>query len=238
MFRKQLNEFKLLINNIPCLVILLLVVSVVCMNLMANKTIINMKYLAIDSGILFAWLPFLCMDIITIYFGAKASTSVSILAILINLGCCLIFKISSLIPTVDDYSIYNMIFGGSWFVLLGSTIAMLCSSIINNVINHLIKKLAVSCNDKVQYMLRTYISTFIAQFFDNLIFAILVFMVFAPRYWDGFSWFLIQCILCSVTGSLFELIFQVIFSPIGYKVIKKWKQENIGMEYFNFVKGE
>ena len=50
-------------------------------------------------------------------------------------------------------------------------------------------------------------------------------MVFAPIYWDGFSWTLPQCITCSLIGAVLELIMEVIFSPLGYELLKKWRRE-------------
>ncbi len=62
---------------------------------------------------------------------------------------------------------------------------------------------------------------------DNFIFAGLTFMVFAPIYWDGFCWTLSQCVTCSLIGAVLELIMEVLFSPMGYMVLKKWRREGI-----------
>lgn len=231
--KKEIKEAEILFQNIPSIWIGLFFVSVISMNLLANKTIVNTPYLALDGGIFFGWLSFLCMDIVVIHFGFKASTTVSIIGIIINLITSIIFKIVALIPTFDDYSVLNSIFGGTWFILLSSTIAMLLSSIINNGLNCFIRLFfKKSKNDKLEYFCRSYISTLIAQFCDNFAFSSLVFMFFAPIYWDGFSWTLIQVINCSLFGSLVELICQAIFSPIGYKVSQRWKRNNIGEKYF------
>ena len=88
---------------------------------------------------------------------------------------------------------------------------------------------------KLAYATRTYVSTFIGQFMDNLIFAVIVFMFFAPIFWDGFCWTFIQCVMCSLTGALAELVMEIVFSPIGYKITKKWQAESVGKEYFEFV---
>ena len=88
---------------------------------------------------------------------------------------------------------------------------------------------------KVAFVTRAYVSTFIGQFFDNLIFAILTFMVFAPIFWDGFHWTFIQCLTCSLLGAGLELILEIVFSPFGYLVSKNWKKNNIGQKYFEVV---
>ena len=59
----------------------------------------------------------------------------------------------------------------------------------------------------------------------------LVFMVFAPIYWGGFSWTLPQCISCSLIGAGLELFMEVIFSPIGYDVTRRWQRDGVGRAY-------
>ena len=177
------------------------------------------------------------MDIITKHFGPKAANRISILAAGINLLTCLIFFVASIIPsTADDYTAFNGIFGGTWFILLGSTIAFLASAVINNTMNWMIgKSFRKNPDGKLAYATRTYVSTFIGQFMDNLIFAVIVFMFFAPILWDGFCWTFILCVMCSLTGALAELVMEIVFSPIGYKITKKWQAESVGKEYFEFV---
>ena len=79
------KEAKILLTSIPATVVTLFVVSVVCMNLLANKTLLQLEWIALDGGILISWLSFLCMDIITKHFGPKASTMISVHAAAINL---------------------------------------------------------------------------------------------------------------------------------------------------------
>ena len=244
-FGKWINdEFKLtivLLRSIPASVVALFVISVIAMNILANKTLLQTDYLALDGGILISWLSFLSMDVVVKHFGPKASNRMSIFAILVNLLICLIFYIVSVIPSNAemDYSAFNSIIGGTWFILLSSTIAFLCSALINNGLNFTVGKLFKNNPDgKLAFFTRSYISTFIAQFFDNFIFSILTFMVFAPIFWDGFSWTLVQCLTCSLLGALLELIMEVIFSPIGYLVSKNWKKNNIGQQYFDFLNKE
>lgn len=236
---KGFKETVLLLRTIPSVVVALFVVSVITMNLLANKTLIQTEYLALDGGILVSWLSFMCMDIVTKHFGPKAATRLSIFAMIVNLLVCLIFYIVSIIPSqADDYSKFNEIFGGTWFILLSSSIAFLCSAIINNVMNWVIGKAFKKNPDgKLAFITRSYVSTFIGQFFDNLIFAMLTFMLFAPIFWDGFHWTFIQCVTCSLIGAGFELILEVVFSPFGYWVCKNWKKQNIGHQYFEYVNG-
>ena len=235
--KQERRENALLLKSIPATVVSLFVVSVICMNLLANKTLVQTSWIALDGGILISWLSFMCMDMITKHFGPKASNRISILAVGVNLLTCLIFFAASVIPsTADDYSAFDGIFGGTWFILLSSTIAFLLSAVINNSINWAVgRAFRKNPDGKAAYATRTYISTFMGQFCDNFIFSVIVFMFFAPVYWDGFSWTLLQCTMCALTGAVAELIMEILFSPIGYRITQKWKAESVGKAYLDYM---
>ncbi|MBO5300487.1 MAG: queuosine precursor transporter [Clostridia bacterium] len=236
-FQKEVKETVLLLRCIPATVVTLFVVSVICMNLLANKTLLQLDFIALDGGILISWLSFMCMDIITKHFGPKASNKISVLASAINLMTCLIFFVASAIPSnAADYSAFNGIFGGTWFILLGSTVAFLSSAILNNMINFTISKAFRKNPDgKLAYAMSAYVSTFIGQFFDNFIFSVIVFVGFAPIFWDGFHWTVLQCAMCALTGAVAELIMEIVFSPIGYRITKKWRENSVGKEYLENI---
>lgn len=234
--KSERDKTAILLRSVPASVVTLFVVSVVCMNLLANKTLLQLDFIALDGGILISWLSFMCMDIITKHYGPGASNRISILAVLINLLTCLIFFVASAIPSnASDYSEFDRIFGGTWFILLGSTVAFLASAVINNLLNFAIGSAFKNNPDgKVAFAMRSYVSTFIGQFLDNLIFSLIVFVGFAPIFWDGFSWTPLQCTACALTGAVAELIMEILFSPIGYRITKKWKRLNVGEEYFAY----
>lgn len=235
--QKEKKETAILLRAIPTSVVTLFVVSVICMNLLASKTLLFLDYIALDGGILISWLSFMCMDTITKHFGPKASNRISILASAINLLTCFIFIIASLIPSnAADYTAFDSIFGGTWFILLGSTVAFLASAVINNTLNYAIGKcFSRNPDGKLAYAVRTYVSTFVGQFFDNFIFSVIVFAVFAPIFWDGFHWTVLQCAMCALTGAAAELIMEILFSPIGYRITKKWRENSVGKEYFEYM---
>ena len=210
------------------------------MNLLANKTLVQLPWIALDGGILISWLSFMCMDITTKHFGPKAANKIILLAVAINLLTCLIFFAASIIPSnADDYSAFNSIFGGTWFVLLGSTVAFICSGIINNMLSWSIgKALENNFSYRAVFMMQTYVSTFIAQFLDNFIFSLIVFVGFAPVFWDGFHWTVLQCAMCALTGAVAELIMEVIFSPIAYRIVTNWRQNSVGQEYLDYIELE
>ncbi len=237
--KKEKYQTEILLKSIPATVTTLFVVSVICMNLLANKTLLQLDWIALDGGILISWLSFMCMDIITKHFGPGASNRISVLAAGINLLTCLIFFTASAIPSnAGDFSGFDRIFGGTWFILLGSTVAFLSSAVINNVLNHAIGSAFKKNPDgKAAYAMRAYVSTFIGQFLDNFIFSIIVFVGFAPVFWDGFRWTVLQCATCALTGAVAELIMEILFSPIGYRIVTKWKNGSVGREYLDLIEG-
>lgn len=236
--KSKMEELKVLLRSIPSLVLALFVLAVIAMNLLANKSInLPVNWLALDCGIIFSWLAFLTMDIMTKHFGPKAATQISILVAIINLLFCLLFFIASKIPGVWGESFVegsediinhalNHTFGGIWYVLFGSAIAFIASAIINNFSNFAIGKLFKKDNF-VAYATRTYLSTAIAQFADNLIFALIVSHFF-------FGWSILQCVTCAITGMIVELLCEVLFSPIGYKICSDWKKHKVGEKYFEY----
>ena len=235
--KREYEDYKILLRNIPSLVVSLFIVSVIVMNLLANKELFSTKYLALDCGFTVSWVSFLCMDMICKHFGGKQAAKISLLALFINLMVCLLFKLMSLTPGMwgEFYSTgltevndsLNSTFGGSWYIVLGSSTAMLVSAICNSIINTFIGK-RLKKDNFVSFAIRSYISTGIAQFLDNLVFAVMVSYVF-------FGWTPLQVITCSLTGALAELLFEIVLSPVGYRGTKGWKAEKVGEEYIRSI---
>lgn len=237
--KQEFFEMKLLLRSIPSLVLALFVLSVIAMNLLANKSInLPFDWLALDCGILFSWLAFLTMDIMTKHFGPKVATKVTILVAVINLFFCLIFFLASLIPGVwgESYvegseniinNALNHTFGGIWYVLLGSSVAFIGSALVNIFTNWALGKILKKDNFAT-FAGRSYISTAIGQFVDNFLFALIVSHIF-------FGWSFLQCFTCALTGMIVELLCEVLFSPLGYAICKDWKKNGIGDTYFKYM---
>ena len=79
------------------------------------------------------------------------------------------------------------------------------------------------------YAVASYGSTFVGQFLDNLLFA-LFFSVWQPWCDPSSIW------LMAFVGAVVELLCQVIFSPLGYKIASNWRKNGIGDEYIALVK--
>lgn len=232
-FKEELKEFKLLLSSVPAFTVVVFVLSVVSMNLLANKSIdTHTEYLALDCGIIVSWGAFLAMDILTKHFGPKAATQISLVAVAVNLVLCLLFFAASKIPGVwsngSDEAL-DKTFGGTWYILLGSTAAFIASAVVNNTVNYAVGKAFKKRPDGVgAYICRTYVSTAVGQFVDNFVFAIIVSKFF-------FCWSWVQCVTCAVTGMLVELLCEAAFAHLGFLVCKKWKERGVGREYFDYV---
>ena len=239
--REFFYDYRLLLRSIPGLITTFFCISVVLMNLMASKTIVRFNmFLAVDGGFLLSWVPFLCMDTITKRFGPKAANKLTLLALVINLFCVGMFALVSITyigdVSRDEFAGFDSIFGFNWIILLASSFAFLVSGIINNILNWLIGRSFVKNPDgKLAYVTRSYVSTFIGQFIDNFIFAYFAFRILGPIFWDGFKQYeFTEVIGSAIVGAVLELVMEVIFSPIGYKLSKMWKDEGIGNEYINY----
>ena len=218
----------------------LFVISVISMNLLANKSIsLPVSWLAVDCGLVSSWFSFLIMDIVTRHFGPKAATELSVIAVFFNLVTCLIFFAGSIIPGTwgESYvpgseeiinTALDNTFRGTWFVLLGSTTAFLVSALVNNFSNWAIGRILKDSNDRfLTYAVRSYLSTALAQFVDNMVFALIVSHTF-------FGWSLIQCITCALTGMLVETLCEVLFSGFGFRILCRMRDDNVGEEYLEY----
>lgn len=238
MIQTQIDDYRVLMRSVPPLVMMFLAISTTLMNLMAQKELLNISWLALDCGFLLSWLSFLCMDMLTKRFGAKAAIQLSLTSVAVSLFVSLVLFVTSVVgnnwSAAYNYenndtinAALNETFGGTWYVIAGSMIAFAVAAIVNAVVNESIGKMTKKNNFR-SFALRSYVSTAIGQFVDNFVFATVVSKVF-------FGWTWQQVFFCSIAGAVAELISEVIFSPVGFKVCRKWEKHNVGHEYLDYV---
>ena len=227
-FLKGLTDAVSTVNPV---IFCLLTVSVIGMNLLANKSVnTGLDWLALDCGILLSWLTFLTMDILTHCYGPHTATVASYLALLINLLMAAVLFVAGHVggvwgesfvegsEAIINQALDNTI-SGTWFVILGSSVAFAVSALANNFMNWGIGRFLGEDGRFATFAARSYVSTFSAQFVDNIVFALLVSRTF-------FGWTLLQCVTCAFTGAVLELLFEVFFSPVGYRISRA-----IGIDY-------
>lgn len=235
---KLMTQTKDALRSIPGPVTAVFVVSVISMNLLANKSIFNLPWLASTAGVFVSWISFLCMDAVCKRFGAKAATILNTFAMVVSLLVSLLFALILKIPGIwassyaaPDQEIANIInnsldatFSSTWYVVLGSAAAMFLGGLVNSLMNKTIGKIVDKHDTFGGFAARSFISTCAGQFVDNLTFGLFVSYVF-------FGWTMTQVFACGFMMMLVELLFEAVFSPVGYKLSMKWKREEVGKEY-------
>lgn len=250
---KELEDYKQLLRAVPSTVVVFFTLSVVCMNLLANKLLLDPSVteklfggFTLDCGFTISWISFLCMDMVCKRFGPKAATKLSIFAIVTNLLVTIAFWLLMLSPGLwwpaygEDGTINTSVnealcsvFSGSWAIVAGSAIAMLLSSLVNSTLNFAIGKL-ISDTDQTSYKkfaIRSFISTGVAQWVDNIVFVLILGWLLYHNIPEYFS--ATNLIINPIIGMGFELICEVIFSPLGYKISKNWAEEQVGQNYLS-----
>lgn len=237
----DMKDWKKLLRSIPGLVTAFFIVSVLAMNLAAAKTIImtTPSWLGVTGGVLLSWIPFLVMDIIVKTYGSKAATKMNILGLGVNLlfvGFMHFITTFQIGGDPSTYAAFNATFSQTWQILLASSIAFLVSGIINNVLNAAIGKMFKKNPDgKIAYITRTYVSTAVGQFIDNFIFTGLAFLVFFQlSIGTSLGWTIYTVLGTAVFGAALELAMEVLFSPWGYRICQKWRQEGVGKDYLEY----
>lgn len=219
-FKGFLLECRADLKRVPSLLFTILAISVVSMNLLANKELFRADWIALDCGFILSWIPFLIMDVVCKVYGGRTAARISLVAIVLNLIFFLIFKLVSLTPGMwgayyDTGSLavnqaLNATIGGSSWIVLGSALAMAVSSICNSILNVFIGRNSTGDNYG-NFALRSFVSTGISQFVDNFVFAV---VVNVPL----FGWSMVQVLVCSASAAVFELLMEVLFSGLGFKL--------------------
>ena len=236
--KKLLEQTKDAMRAIPGTVTAIFILSVVMMNLLANKSIFNAPWLASTAGIFVSWVTFLCMDAVCKRFGYKAATILNTVGMIVNLCSAILFMLIVKIPGIWAASYagstpeigeainagLDATFASSWYIVIGSAAAMFLGGVVNSIMNHLIGVKLDNQGTYKEFAIRSFISTAAGQFVDNFVFGLFVSYFF-------FGWTMTQVVVCGFMMMLLELAFEIVFSPIGYKLSKMWKRDNVGAEY-------
>lgn len=225
--KKDWKETKLLFRALPALPFAVLVVALICMNILAGKTIVNESWIALDAGILVSWMSFLAGDMLVKRFGPKASIKVSLAAIACNLLGSLIFNIGAAIPGAwgdAPNPAIDSTLSGTLHALAAGTTAFIVAIIVDCFLNWAILKRFKKRTSFRAYAVASYVSTMVGQFVDNFVFAML--FLFAL----GYITFL-GAVMMAAVGAVAELLCQIVLSPVGYKISEGWRKRGVGEEY-------
>jgi len=232
--KSLVEDYKVLLRSVPAFVTASFLLCTCLMNMAASKVIFNVGTVAGTGGIILSWVPFLCMDCTTKYFGARASIMLNVLSALGNLFAVIFLSIVAAIPTETPYPEFDYVYGAIWFIVLSSTVAFVVSGVVNSLIHSLLGKLFKKNPDgKLAFFFRSYVSTFIGQAIDNFLFMFGVYVLFGPSAWGIDPMPIATCIGTGILGGILELIVEVIFSPFGYATVKRWEKNKVGQEYID-----
>ena len=229
--KSLVEDYKVLLRNVPALVTVVFCVGSCWMNIAAGKILFNAMNVAITGGFILSWLPFLCLDIVSKRFGAKAAILLNFLSAICNTLFVIGLSIVAAVPTSEDYTAFNTVLGGVWFITLSSIIAFVVSGVVNSLLNSAIGKLFKNKTSRIEFATRSFISTFIGQAVDNFLFIAGVYVVFAPKFWGTDPLPILTCLGTAIVGGFFELLCEIVTAPIGYRVVRRWEKNNIGHEY-------
>ncbi len=235
------------LRSVPGMALALITVANILMNVLANKSIIELPFpnsdsywLIQDAGICLSWIGFLVGDLLVKNFGAKHAIRVNLTALVISLFVSGLLAIISVIPGswsaefnyADADTIaavkesLNSVMGNVWYVILGSALASAVGLIVNNITQELIlKNIEKKHGSKyIGYLIAAALSTLFGQMLDNFVFASVVSVNF-------FGWTWLTALMCSVDGAIFELFIEMLFTPLTYHISKNWDKNHIGVKW-------
>ena len=249
-FKQEMYETKVLFKGIPAIPFTMVVMSFILMNLLATVPLYNVSWAAADVGILVSWMAFLFGDMFVKRYGAKGSIKIQMAALIIAFITMGILAGGSALEVLlcgENYTLglfswkFDMEHGAVTLWTLGvSGIAFIVSNIFNSLISKFVLTKFKKRTSFKAYATAAYTSTFVGQFIDNFIFAML-FTFIASRIpemqtaWSLQPVTFLAVVVCALTGSVLELLLEVIFSPIGFKVADRWRKEGVGAEYIALV---
>lgn len=239
LIKKESKEWELLLTSAPPLSLAALLSALCLMNFAANKSIdFPFTWFALDCGVIVSWSVFLLMDVFVQYYGVKAASELALTCLAGNLLFSFFLYLIGLIPGSWSAAANNPLINraidrlciGNWYIILFSAIAFISATLIHNFLFGLFKRFFKEDSLKA-YLFASYVSTAVAQFADNFIFALGVSRVF-------FAWTLLQCGSCALFGMFAEMIGTFLFAPYGYKLCCLWQKRGIGKAYLERIKKE
>lgn len=177
-------------------------------NVLATKQF-DIAVFSVTTGILVSPIVFIIQDITSELFGYKLTKKMILLSFGMNFLAAILFQLAIVIPPSAAYANQE-----AFATVLGSTLRITCASFAAYVTGSLINsKIMVALKQKYEdnFFIRAITSTFAGQLCDNAIFCFGAFAFVLP----------VPVILSMVIGgTLFEVIYEIIFYPITKKTVK------------------
>lgn len=231
--KKDWHETKVLFRCVPALPFAVLCGALIAMNILANKTIVNESWIALDAGITVSWISFLAGDMLVKRFGPKAAFKVSIAAVCVQLMAIVLLAVGGALPwgtNAEPIVGFDSLFcsAGLIWPLCSGTFAFIVAMLVDTFLNWAIFSRMRDKKAFKSYAVASYVSTAVGQFVDNFVFGLT--FTFAAGYVSFNSLWLFAAI-----GALVELLCQVVLSPVGFKIAESWRKNGVGQAYVDIV---
>lgn len=186
--------------------------AILIQNILATKQI-DIFMFTVTTGILVSPIVFIIQDIVSEIYGYKEAKKMVFLGFIMNFIGVLLFTLAIYIPSSqfwNNQQAFSTILGTTFRISIASFTAYIIGSLTNS-------KIMVMLKEKYPQSLfvRAISSTIVGQFLDNALFAIIAFLGILP----------IQAIISMIIGgTIFEVLYEIIFYPITKTSIKKIKK--------------
>lgn len=186
--------------------------AIIIQNILATKQI-DIFMFTVTTGILVSPIVFIIQDIIAELYGYKDAKKMVLLGFIMNFVGVLLFTLAIKIPGSafwNNQEAFSSILGTTFRISIASFTAYIIGSLTNS-------KVMVKLKEKFPNSLfvRAITSTIVGQFLDNAVFAFIGFLGILPM----------SAILSMVAGgTIFEVLYEIIFYPITKFSIKKIKK--------------
>lgn len=185
--------------------------AIIIQNILATKQI-DIATFTVTTGILISPIVFIIQDIIAELYGYKDAKRMVLLGFLMNFVGVLLFTLAIHLPSSqfwNNQAAFSSILGTTLRISIASFTAYIIGSLTNSGIMVWLKK-----KFPKSLFVRAISSTIVGQFLDNALFATIAFLGVLP---------LNAIFSMIIGGTIFEVLYEIIFYPITKISIKKCK---------------
>lgn len=186
--------------------------AIIIQNILATKQF-NILCFTVTTGILISPIVFIIQDVVSELYGFKQAKKMILLGFAMNFVGVLMFTLAIHLPSSQfwfNQEAFSTILGTTARITVASFTAYIIGSLTNS-------KTMVLLREKWGHSLfvRAISSTIVGQFLDNAVFAFLAFLGVLPI---SAIWSMV------IGGTLFEVIYEIVFYPITKLTIKKSRE--------------
>lgn len=186
--------------------------AIMIQNILATKQI-DIFIFTVTTGILVSPIVFIIQDIVSEIYGYKDAKKMVLLGFIMNFIGVLLFTLAIHLPSSqfwNNQEAFSSILGTTLRISIASFTAYIIGSLTNSKIMVILKE-----KYPKSLFIRAISSTIVGQFLDNALFATIAFLGVLP----------LQAIISMVIGgTIFEVLYEIIFYPITKTSISKIKK--------------